>query len=122
MRRMDIIPSDTVFRVSRWTRHEVATTESTIVSLLEEAYQSCTFGYDEPQVARMGQRFFEALLKRLPLRSQETVTRLMLYNAARIIVDSRMDSDVAHFYVWDRETYELPILFAGATVKLVDAL
>jgi hypothetical protein len=119
---MEKFPPKTTRTVSQWTRHEVATIEATILSVTEDAYMSCTFGYDEPRLVTMGKRFLETLLKRLPGRSVEHIVRVGTYNAAYILKDHSADEDVAHFFMIDRESYDMPIFFVGATVKLVDAL
>lgn len=106
--------------VGNWTRHEVRCTSETIASMTEEAYQSCTFGHDEPPLIRMGKGFHETMLKRFSLRNKEWTRDLRIFNGALVLLDERFDSWTAHLYTWDRESYELPILFVGATVKLVD--
>jgi hypothetical protein len=112
--------SRTVFSVSGWTRHDVAATPETVLSMLTEAYLSCTFGNSEPPLLRMGKGFWGTMLNRLSPADQDTLGECFKFMGARVIVDDRFDSWMCHIYIWDRERYELPILFVGATVRLVD--
>jgi hypothetical protein len=134
--------------VGGWTRHEVGATPETLYKMLMEAYMSCTFGNDEPVLIRMGQGFHDTLVARVNVSRQATndsrkgaylgeaylpttipdvdaptldpIMRMDVFMGAKILLDERFDSWTAHIYQWDRESYELPILFVGATVKLVD--
>jgi hypothetical protein len=120
-----IIPQETVFRVGRWTRHDVAATPETILSVLTQAHMSCTFGYDEPPLVRMGKGFHDTLISRINLANRANgiareELKLDLFMGARVLLDDRFDSWMCHIFMWDRETYELPILFVVANVKLVD--
>lgn len=138
----------TVRRVGQWTRHDVAATPETIVRMLTEAYMSCTFGNYEPVLIRMGTGFHDTLVSRVNVSIEATnearrgayqgeqyvtsrvldvdeqplrpVARLETFMGAIVLLDDRFDSWMAHIYMWDRESYELSILFAGATCKLVD--
>lgn len=145
---MNIFPQDTVFRVSRWTRHDVAATPETILTMLMEAHMSCTFGNDEPPIYRMGEGFHDTLVARTNICREATnkgrkegyqadqylpagvpdvdapplepLFYMDIFMGARILLDDRFDSWMCHIFMWDRESYELPILFVAATVKLVD--
>jgi len=134
--------------VSKWTRHEVAATSETLLKMLTEAYMSCTFGNDEPVLMKMGQGFHDTLVSRVNISVQATndarhkaylgeqyvVSRVLdvdekplelaqnirTFMGALILLDDRIDSWTCYIYSWDRESYELPILFVGAICKLVD--
>jgi hypothetical protein len=145
---MDSIFRSEVFAVGKWIRHEVGATPETLFKMLTEAYMSCTFGNDEPVLIRMGQGFHDTLVARVNVSRDATnamrsgaylgdaylpdripdiderplhpILKMDVFMGAKILLDERFDSWSAHIYQWDRESYELPILFVGATVKLVD--
>jgi len=111
----------TQLSISRWKRVDYRALTETICSYLEEAYMSVTFGMDEPPLIRMGKGFHDTLVSRMNLRSQEAVEIRNIFNGARVICEDRgFDTWAAHIYMYDRVSYELPILFVAATVQLVD--
>ena len=139
----------TTLSVGGWTRHEVACTPETIISMLTEVYMSGTFGYHEPPLIRMGKGFHDTLIARMNVSREATnkartgaylaeqyipntvpdidqpelemLVEIQSFMGAKILFDDRFDSWSAQVFMWDRETYELPILFVVGTVKLVDA-
>jgi hypothetical protein len=109
----------TVRTVVRWTRHEVQATSETVLSMLTEAYMSCVFGNDEPPLMRMGEGFYETLASRFCDRDDRSIYSGKFLEAV-VLVDKRFDSWGCEVYMWDRESFEKPILFVGATCRLVD--
>ena len=108
--------------IGKWTRREVACTSETILPMLEEAFQSCVFGNDEPPLIRMGKGFQETFQARIVATGGRWGYGLDHFRSLKsnLIVDERLNSWAAQIFVWDRESYELPILFVGATVELRD--
>lgn len=139
----------TVRTISQWTRHEVAATPETILRMLTEACMATTFGNEDAVLIRMGKGFYDSVLAALNVcveatnkaRSgayqaeqflpttipdidappMEKYTHLPTFLGASVLLDDRFDSWLAQVFMWDRESYELPILFVGATVRIVDA-
>lgn len=108
-------------QVHKWKCVHNRALAETICASLEEAYMSVTFGYSEPPLVRMGKGFHDTLVSRMAIRGRETVEIKHLYNAACVIrEDHGFDTWAAHIYMYDRSTFELPILFVAATVELVD--
>jgi hypothetical protein len=111
-------------QIGKWKRFNVRALPETIYSSVMEAYLSCSFGNDEPPLIRMGEGFHASLLARLvhsrPESAQET-GNLSIFMGARVIQEERgFPTWEAHLYMWDRISYDLPILFVAATVELVD--
>ena len=103
----------------RWTVYQVAATPETLLSTLTEAYLTGTFGDEEPVLIRVGEGFWKALcasLEKIPQHDGQRAIDQKIFMAAMILVDSRFDSWKAHIYMWDRESFEFPILFVTATV------
>jgi len=109
--------------IGRWKCARSRTLVETIYSSLEEAYMSVTFGYSEPPLIRMGKGFHDTLVSRMNLRSQESLEIRHIFNGARVICeDHGFDTWSAHIYMYDRSSFELPILFVAAVVELVDGV
>jgi len=86
-------------------------TPECIYKTLMDAWMSCTFGNTEPPLIKMGKGFSETISKgAIPI----------IFNSAVVVVDERMDNWLAQIFMWDKASYEQPILFVGATVKIVD--
>lgn len=132
--------------VTRWTRHEVGATGQTICSALTGAVLTCTYGYEDPPVIVVGTTFHDKLVAQVNLSRRATnrarngayesesylrttvgdvdepplddLSSVDIFMGCKIVVDAQQWPLTAKVYMWDRETYDFPILFVGATVTL----
>ena len=113
---MGIGPLDLESRlqVYGYKRVEMLATWDAAGSKFEEAYQTAVYGNDEPALVRMGKTWDGFIFKKW--------YGVKRYRRAVVIVDDRMDEQEVEFYRWDRRSYQRPILFVAAVVRIVEGM
>lgn len=103
----------TGFTVGRYRRKELLATWGTVRMMMEEAWQGATWGNDGPVLIRMGK-----LVEGLMPRTRGWRAKDGFYCGAVVLRGGAVDE--AEFYRWDRGSYDRPILFVAAVVKVVE--
>jgi hypothetical protein len=106
--------------------YEILITEDSFLKGMHEAYLAATYGNTNPTLIRIGKGVEDLLAKKAPeceLRWVFTKPRYWLFHSAVVIVDERMDSWKAEFFIFDHgidPPYQL--LFVAATLEVKDGI